>query len=96
MTDHYSQKVTIPKIALPTKIHKTPRKKRAPRGSLLDSDNIGTSMSNIQCMFSLFFPVLSFHFSHEAAILRCFGHGPGSKLEIEGPGRGYEVVVDVV
>ncbi len=43
---HHSQKATIPKTASPTKVHKTPRKKRAPRGSLLGSGGIGTGKSN--------------------------------------------------
>jgi len=43
---HQSQKATIPKTASPTKVHKTPRKKRAPRASLLGSGGIGTGKSN--------------------------------------------------
>lgn len=43
---HYSQKTTIPKTASPIKVQKTPRKKRAPRGSLLGSGGIGAGKSN--------------------------------------------------
>lgn len=43
---HSSQKATIPKTVSPTKVHKTPKKKRAPRGSLLGSGGIGAGKSN--------------------------------------------------